>query len=220
MSTTLKADLREKVGTRHSRKLRAEGRIPASLQAEGKSPHVDIAIDEDDFLAARRHHEHVYSLEYGNESESALVRELHWDVFGERILHVEFRRVDLTKKTEVEVTLEVVGMPKTGIVNTLVTHVTVSALPTDIPDSIVVKVAGLEPGVHITARELPMPEGVDLVVDDPEQTLIQINEHRIVEEPETPVEGVEGVEGEEGAEAAEGGAAAAEEGKGEEKSEE
>jgi large subunit ribosomal protein L25 len=219
MSTTLKADVREKVGTRHSRKLRAEGRIPATLQAEGKKPHVDIAIDEEDFLAARRHHEHVYALEIGGESESALVRELHWDVFGEKILHVEFRRVDLKKKTEVEVDLEIQGTPKGGIVNTLVTHVTVRALPTNIPDSIVVKVEGLTPGTHITARELEMPEGSELVIDDPDQTLVQISELRVVEEPEAAP--AEGEEGEEGAEAAaEGGEAASEEAKAEEKSEE
>ena len=215
MSTTLKADLREKVGTRQSRKLRAAGRIPATLQAEGKDAHVDLSIDEDDFLTARRHHEHVYSLELSAGSETALVRELHWDVFGEKILHVEFRRVDLTKKTEVEVEIKVVGQPKSGIANMLLTHVTVSALPTNIPDSIVVKVDGLEPGAHILARELDMAEGVELVVDDPELTVVQISELRVSEEPETPAEGVEG-EGAEGA--AEGGEDASAEAKDEEKS--
>ena len=218
MSTTLKADLREKVGTRHSRKLRAAGRIPATLQAQGQEPHVDLSIDEDDFLTARRHHEHVYSLELGAASETALVRELHWDVFGEKILHVEFRRVDLTKKTEVEVEIKVVGQPKSGIANMLMTHVTVSALPTNIPDSIVVKVDGLEPGAHILARELDMAEGVDLMVDDPEQTVVQISELRVSEEPETPAEGVEGAEGEGAEGAAEGGEDASTETKDEEKS--
>ncbi len=201
MSTTLKTDVREIVGTRHSRKLRAEGRIPATLQAEGKKPHVDISIDEDDFLAARRHHEHVYALDIRGDSETALVRELHWDVFGEKILHVEFRRVDLKKKTEVEVGVELTGHPKGGIANMLLSQVTVRALPANIPDSIVVKVEGLEPGVHITARELGLPEGVELVVDDLDITVVQISELRISEEPTAAVEGDElaAAEGAEGA---------------------
>ena len=204
MSTTLKAEAREKVGTRHARKLRDEGRIPASLQAEGEKPHVDLSIDEDEFLASRRRHEHVYELDIGSGAEAALVRELHWDVFGERILHVEFRRVDLKKKTEVEVELEFTGNLKSGLLNHLVTHVTVSALPTNIPDSIEVRVEGLEPGAHITAADLTMPEGVDLAVD-PELGIAQVSEQKVAEEPETPAEGEgEAAEGEAAAPAAEG----------------
>ncbi len=55
MSTTLKADTREKVGTKSARKLRDEGRIPATLQAGEDKPHLDISIEEDAFLTARRH---------------------------------------------------------------------------------------------------------------------------------------------------------------------
>ena len=198
MSTTLKADKREKVGTRNARKLRAEGRIPATLQAGDGQPHIDITIDEEEFLTARRHHQHVYTLDVGGESETALVRELAWDVFGEKILHVEFRRVDLEKKTEVEVVLEFRGNPKGGLLNHLVTQVKISAKPQDIPDSIVVSIEGLEPGVHISARDLTMPEGVELAIDA-ETTIATINELRAAEEPEPVAEGEEGAVPEEGA---------------------
>ena len=99
---TLKAEPRTKLGSRPANQLRRDGRIPASIEWLGQELHVDLSIDEDAFMTARRHHQHVYAIEIGAKQETAIVRHLDWDVFGERILHVEFRRVDLTKKTEVE----------------------------------------------------------------------------------------------------------------------
>ena len=124
----LKAEPRTKLGTRSARNLRAEGRIPAMIEAQEGKPHVDLSIDEAAFLTSRRQHQHVYELQLGGKSETALVRHLDWNVFGERIDHIEFRRVDLTKKTDVEVEIAFVGHSK-GVLNHLITHVTVSALP-------------------------------------------------------------------------------------------
>jgi large subunit ribosomal protein L25 len=164
MSTKLDATQRDRVGSRQSQKLRSEGRIPVALQAEGAKPQLSLSIDEEEFMTARRHHEHVFLLALPGESTSVLVDELQWDAFGERILHVEFRRVDLTKKTRVEVELVFIGHPKSGLVNHLVTEVAINAKPEDIPDSIEVRVDGLEPGAAIYARDLVLPPGIDLLV--------------------------------------------------------
>lgn len=182
MSTQLKAQKRETVGTRQSRKLRTQGRIPASLQAVGEAPHIDISVDEADFMAARRHHEHVYELDIAGGHETALIRELTWDVFGEKILHVEFRRVDLDKQTEIEVEIEFSGHPK-GILNHVITHVTLLAKPQDIPDSVELKVEGEEPGAHLTAADLILPEGVSLGCE-PGTAVANISELKVVEEPQ------------------------------------
>jgi large subunit ribosomal protein L25 len=164
MSTKLVATPRDQVGSRQSQRLRSEGRIPAALQAQGAKPQVSLSIDEQEFMTARRHHEHVFLLTLPGESTSVLVDELQWDPFGERILHVEFRRVDLTKKTRVEVALVFIGHPKSGLVNHLVTEIAVNAKPEDIPDSIEVRVDGLEPGTAIFARDLVLPPEIDLLV--------------------------------------------------------
>ena len=199
MSTVLNTQPREKVGTRSARKLRANGRIPANLQSEVEGTHVDISIDEAEFLTTRRRHEHLYELEIGGKQEAAIVRELEWDVFSERIIHVEFRRVDLEKKTEVEVELEFEGHSK-GVLNHLLTHVTVMALPAQIPNSIPVSIKDLEIGAVIHGKDLIAPEGVDLVIE-PEAMVAVIVEAKVHEEP---VEAAEPGPGEEGAAPAEG----------------
>jgi len=165
MSTILNAAVREKVGTHQARALRASGRIPASLQATTEKPHLDLSIDEDEFLASRRHHQHLYELAIGGQVETALVKELAWDVFGERILHVEFRRVDRHQKTDVPVPIEYFGNPKSGLLVHLLTEISVRTTPDSIPDTVVVKVGDLEPGAVVTAAMVEMPAGCELSPD-------------------------------------------------------
>lgn len=164
-SEVLKAGVRQKLGTRPARQLRAEGRIPASLGADDKHPHSDIHIEEHGFMATRRRHTHLYEIEVEGMSglQMAVVREVQWDTFGEQIVHVDFKRVQRDVKTESDVELEFVGHPKGGILNHLVTHVKVSSLPLLIPDMIEIAVDHLELGGAVYLRDLKAPEGVEIL---------------------------------------------------------
>ncbi|MBL8803404.1 MAG: 50S ribosomal protein L25 [Planctomycetes bacterium] len=183
-TATLKAPTRAKLGSRSASALRAQGMIPASIEWQGERPHLDVSVDEAEFLTSRRRHQHVYQLQLDSGVETTIVRELQWDVFGEHITHIEFRRVDLNKKTEVEVDLHFVGHPK-GVLNQLVAHVKVLALPTQIPDELEVSVADLEPGTSVTAGQIKLPEGVELV-STAAMTVARISEIKV--EAAAPVE--------------------------------
>lgn len=173
-----------KPGTRQAKKLRLQGKIPVSIQGEGK-PHADLAIDEAIFMAARRHHEHLFDVEVeGGDNELVLVRELQWDTTVERILHVEFRRVVRGQKTEVEVTLHFEGVPKGGVTNQMESSIMLLALPSEIPDGIVVKMGEFEPGHTVHAGDLTLPEGVELATD-PDLQLASVTAPRGEEEEET-----------------------------------
>jgi large subunit ribosomal protein L25 len=181
----LKAEARAKVGSRHARKLRASGRIPASLPSDEANPHVDFHIDGHVFMATRRRHSHVYDIQLDGKSQHALVRELQWDTFGDAIIHIDFKRVRLDVKTDADVELEFVGHPKGGLLNHLVTHVKIRAIPTQIPDSIEVPVSHLMPGGVIYARELVIPEGVELVTA-PETKIANAVIQKVIEETPAP----------------------------------
>jgi len=203
-SATLKAEVRGRVGSRDARKLRGAGRLPCNLQGlgEGDSPYVNLHLDRHEFMNSRRAHVHLYDLELEGELHPAVVRELQWDDLGEQLLHVEFKRVIRGMVTEAEVELEIAGMPKNGVVNLLVQHVTVSTLPANIPDSIIVKVGELEEGDHVKASDLELPEGVTLV-EPPGLEVLVISGQRVVLEPapgaaevgEAAPEAAEGAEG-------------------------
>ena len=121
-SSILTAERREIVGTSAARKVRSAGRIPASLQADGESAHLDISIDEREFLTSRRQHVHLYDIDVEGEVSSAIVRELQWDAFGDNIIHVEFRRVQRGVEIESVVALTTVGQAN-GVVNLLVSQI-------------------------------------------------------------------------------------------------
>jgi len=167
-SEVLKAELRAQLGSRAARALRAEGRIPVSMNADSTHGHVDLSIEEHYFLATRRRHTHLYEIEIGGKLEMAVVRELQWNTFGEQIVHIDFKRVQRDVKTESVVELEFTGHPKGGVLNHIHTHITVLCLPMDIPDSIEVPVGGLDTGSAILAKELNLPQGVELVDMAPE----------------------------------------------------
>ena len=121
-SSTIKAELRTKLGSRAARNMRAMGRIPSTIQG-GEGDHLNISIDEVEFWTARRRHVHLFDIEVGGQTESATVRELRWDAMGDHIDHVEFRRVQRGVAIEVEVPLEFLGHPKGGVLNHLVTKI-------------------------------------------------------------------------------------------------
>ena len=183
MSATLQATVREKLGSRWSRRLRLQGRIPCSIQGEGKD-NLDVSIDEEAFLTARRQHEHLFDLELDKgEPETAMVRELQWDLLGDTILHVEFRRVVRGQKTQVEVELDFTGHAKGGVLNHVLTQLSILCLPSQIPDSIEVRVDDLELGVPLFAKDVVLPEGAELVTDPDAQVGVVSVVKEVVDEP-------------------------------------
>jgi len=181
----LSAAVREKLGSRSARKLRREGRIPCSLQPgddeqSRTKPHVDLHIDEDAFLAARRHHVHLFDLDFeGKDLESAVIREIQYDQLGDNILHVEFRSVTRGIKTEAEVPLTFTGHLAEGDFVQLVDHITVLTLPSQIPDEIEISMEGLQVGDHIKAGSITLPEGASLAID-PDTDLATCSAHKEV----------------------------------------
>ena len=193
-SSVLAAERREIVGTRAAREVRNAGRIPASLQADAESPHVDISIDEREFLASRRQHVHLYDIDVDGELSAAIVRELQWDAFGDNIVHIEFRRVQRGVEIESVVELRTVGQAG-GVVNLLVSQITIRSIPSKIPHGLEISVKGAEEGTHMTAGQIELPEGVSLAIDlETEVVTISTLKEEIEEPVEAAIEGEEGVE--------------------------
>ena len=113
------------------------------------------------------------------------------------------------------------GFKQGGVLEHVTREITVEALPTEIPDGISLDVSEMEINDVLSLTDLIVPEGVELVADDPsEVTLVTLSPPRIEEEPEPEVEtdpelvgevGDEGEEGEEGEAPEEGGDSSEEE---------
>lgn len=170
MAINLKGEVRQQVGSRAARKLRAQGRIICNLQAEGKAP-IAFSLDGPEFLAARRQHEHLFDITLGKESHAAVVRELQWDYLTDDMIHCDFQEVVRGVEIENEVALTFIGTPA-GVLNVLSDHVTIMSTPSMIPHSIEIKVGEMVDGDHVEAGQITMPEGCTLVTPADHQVAV------------------------------------------------
>jgi large subunit ribosomal protein L25 len=162
MSSNLNGARREQLGSRGARKLRAQGRIPANIQGEGK-PHADIHIDQRSFLAARRKHEKMFDIDLGDKSETVLIKEMQYDAFGDQVIHVEFRRVTRGVPIEAEVEVHFEGQARGGVLQVVHHLVKIKAIPSKIPDEIRFNAEALKAHETVKAKDLQLPEGVSLI---------------------------------------------------------
>jgi large subunit ribosomal protein L25 len=125
-------------------------------------------------------------------------------------------QVDLTEEIQAEVAIELEGAETSpgvkggGVLEHVTREVTVEALPTDIPDNIVVDVSAMEINDTLQLSAVTVPDGVKFVADEPEEiTIVTLSPPRVEEvapevEEETELVG-EGEEGEGEAAESEGG---------------
>ena len=209
METNLKAKVRENSGSAQSRRSRGEGNIPAVVYGLGMDP-VSVEIDAREFTNALKTEAGsnvIFNLEIGKEKYTALAREIQKHVYRNEFLHVDFIQVDLSQTVDADVQINFTGIPmgvkeEGGVVQTVNSTITITALPTNIPTSLDLDISELNVGDNLAAADVDLPEGVELANDEDDSILITITIPRAAVEEEEEIEGLEGeeVEGEEGAE--------------------
>ena len=209
METNLKAKVRENSGSAQSRRSRGEGNIPAVVYGLGMDP-VSVEIDAREFTNALKTEAGsnvIFNLEIGKEKYTALAREIQKHVYRNEFLHVDFIQVDLSQTVDADVQINFTGIPmgvkeEGGVVQTVNSTITITALPTNIPTSLDLDISELNVGDNLAATDVDLPEGVELANDEDDSILVTITIPRAAVEEEEEIEGLEGeeVEGEEGAE--------------------
>jgi large subunit ribosomal protein L25 len=209
---TLPAHTGRSTGTRPSRRLRGEGKVPGTVYGLG-SESVSVAVDWRELrhaLTTDAGMNALINLEIdGHASELTIVKEMQRHPIKRNVLHVDFLRVSRDVAIEVEVPIVLEGEAEEvtkneGIVDQALFHLTIKAKPGSIPNEITVDISALTIGDAIRVGDLTLPAGVETEVD-PEEAVVIGQAPQIVELPED-VEAAEGEEGAEG-EAAEGEAA-------------
>ncbi|GJM22614.1 MAG: hypothetical protein DHS20C15_25290 [Planctomycetota bacterium] len=170
MSTTpvLKAEARDTTGSAGSRRARANGSIPGNIYGHGQG-NMNVLLNAHDLELALAGPSQLFTLQLSGGDESVLVKEVQYDTFGQRVLHVDFARIDLGEEVHVEVQVEYRGTPKGvaegGDAITLHPTLSVKCRADSIPDVIIVDVSELAIGEQLHANELKLPAGVKI---DPE----------------------------------------------------
>ncbi len=154
------------------KKLRGQDFIPGIIYG-GRHKTTPIQVQRRIYEQIRRHHhgEIVFSLEVNDGDKKkpshchAMVREEQHHPTSDRILHVDFIRISLTEKIEAHVPIEIkgeaVGVKRDGgSLDQIIWELSVTCLPTQIPEKVVVDVTSLEIDQAIHIRDVVLPEGV------------------------------------------------------------
>jgi len=206
METNLKAIVREGIGSSESRRLRKDGNIPAVVYGLGMDP-LSVAVNAREFRNALKTEAGtnvIINLEVGSDNYTALAREIQKHPYRDEYLHIDLIQIDLTQTVEADVQIEFVGIPvgvkeEGGLVQTINSSISISALPNNIPTSIELDISALNVGNNLTATDVNLPEGVELANEDDESLLVTITLPRAaVEEEDSDEIGMEGEEGTDG----------------------
>jgi large subunit ribosomal protein L25 len=163
-------------GTRVSRRLRRDGRVPAVIYGH-KQAVVPITLSHDDVWSMIKAASHLAELDLGDKTETVLIRDVQWDYLGKEILHLDFARVDVSELIETEVNIELKGVApgvaEGGILEQLVHSLRVKCPAGAIPDSIKVDVSHLKIDEGIYVRDLTLPEGATFD-SDPDMLIVHV----------------------------------------------
>lgn len=162
----MKAERRTALGRNQIAQLRAGGWLPAVVYGDGKESQ-SIAISEWELDQHVKAHHKVFQLDIGGAKQAAFLQEVAWHATTDRPLHADFKRIDLSKPIEAEVEVALLGHPvglsKGGTLVKDHVLLKVRCLPTEIPEGIDYDVSKLDLDQFVTAAQISLPKGVELV---------------------------------------------------------
>jgi len=190
-----------------SSKVRRRGLVPGVVYGHNvKSQSVQVSKKELEHVYLRAGSTTLVDLTVGKGStpEKVFIHDVQRDAVHHNLMHVDFMVVNLTEEMTVNVQIVLVGEApavanKEGLLLHQTEHVTIKALPANIPQLFEVDISSLdEVGKAVHVSDLEIPENVTLVT--PEDELIaKIGDLPVMEVEEVEEEAEEAAEGAEGA---------------------
>jgi large subunit ribosomal protein L25 len=171
---TLAAEARTEFGKGFARRARAAGKIPAVLYGHGSDP-VHVTLPAHDTAMALKHPNALLTIELGKDSQLAIAKDIQRDPVKRIIEHIDLLIVKKGEKITVDVPVHIVGESAPGTIH-VQDHSTLQVIAeaTHIPESFEANIEGLEEGHNLTAGEIVLPKGVELVTD-PEALVVNIS---------------------------------------------
>ena len=136
-------------------------------------------------------------------------------LFLEEPIHIDFMRIVSGKKIILEIPVKFInhpdspGLKRGGVLNIVRRKVELKCPAENIPDEIVVDLAGTDIGTSIKISSVKLEENVVPTISDRDFVIATVASPTVIKEPEKPAEGDAAAEGAEGEAPAEGAEAAA-----------
>ncbi|MBT3167486.1 50S ribosomal protein L25/general stress protein Ctc [Streptomyces sp. Vc74B-19] len=181
----ISAATRDEFGKGAARRIRREDKVPGVLYGRGSDP-LHLTLPGHELLLALRTPNVLIALDIdGTSNELAIPKSVQRDPLKGFLVHVDLQLVQRGEKVQVEIPVHTEGELAPG--GNLLEHV-LSALPveaeaTHIPESVTVSVEGLAAGAAVLAKDITLPSGVTLSVDD-DAVVLQVLAAQAEEAPE------------------------------------
>jgi len=193
--STLKVAPRAEFGSRSSRRMRGEGLVPGVVYSGG-SEATAFQVSEREVRAIISEGAALFDLQVeGAKAVPVVVKEQQLHPVRGSLQHIDLQEVKLDEAIHAEVAIELEGADTApgvkggGVLEHVTREITVEALPTDIPDQIVIDVSAMEINDTFQLSAVTPPSGVTFLADDPEEvTIVTLSPPRVEEVAEPEVE--------------------------------
>jgi large subunit ribosomal protein L25 len=186
METKLQAEPRAETGKGPARRLRATGRVPATLYGHGVEP-TSISVSAQDLL----HLFHqtagasvLVDLKLDGQELLTIVREVQRDHIHNRFIHVDFMAVRRDEKIVVNVELhetgDSAGVHAGGVIEHHLREVELRCLPANVPERLDFDITNLQLGESVRVGDLVPPEGVEILTD-PDTMVLAVVEPAVMD---------------------------------------
>jgi large subunit ribosomal protein L25 len=189
---TLEVDERPERGTRATKRLRREGFVPGVVYGgTGQEDATSFKVNSRVLRTVLVDGSALIDLKVnGGKTLPVIVKDRQLDPVRDELLHIDLLEVRLDEKIQTQVGVHIEGIDEApgvkegGVLEQVSHQLNIEALPTAIPEAIVVDVSGMEIAATMHLSEVAAPEGVEFL-DDLEETIIAtVVVPTEVEEPE------------------------------------
>jgi large subunit ribosomal protein L25 len=163
---------RDTEGRGASRRMRRAGKAPGIVYGGATAPQ-PIELDHNALLHALRNeafHSSILSMKVDGTATNVLLRAVQMHPFRDEVLHVDFQRIDETRKIHMKVPLHFVNEAESPAVKTqgavvshVMTEIDIACLPKDLPEFIEVDLSGLDTSHSLHVSGVRLPPGVSVV---------------------------------------------------------
>jgi large subunit ribosomal protein L25 len=213
------AESRTEFGKGAARRIRRDNKVPAVLYGHGGDP-VHITLPGHDTMLALKHGgaNALLTITVEGKEQMALPKQIQRDPIKGFLEHLDLIIVRKGEKVTVEIPVHLTGeADPDALVVTEISTITVEAEATHIPEYVEVSIEGAKVGDQILAKDLSVPSGSTILLDD-DALVINVTHAPTAAEVEAELEEAEaevGIERDESDEEIAEAEAAAEDGDGE-----
>ena len=213
---SLEANIRNNTTKGQLNSIRVNGNVPAIIYG-GKDQNQKISISKKllkNLIEKENFFSNIITLNVDGKPQNVLPREIKYHILSDEPTHVDFLRVLPGVKIKIEVPVNFInhekspGLKRGGVLNIVRRKVELKCPAENIPDEIVVDLAGTDIGTSIKISSVKLDENIIPTITDRDFVIATVASPTVIKEPEKPAEGDAAAEGAEGETPAEGAEAA------------